>query len=270
MEHRNGRQAGIEEKTEMVELHGKAPYTAVLIHGGPGAAGSLKGCAEELGRLTGKGIVEALQSRYSIAGLIEELHLQITEYCQEKPALIGHSWGAWLSVLFAEKYPEICKNLILVGCPPLTDQYVGEISLRRLQTLSDEEGKIYQRMIDRVAAGEDMEKLPGILEKSDNYHLENSEKRTAGKADNEMYNRIWNEAAKLRTNGELLSAFKNVQSSIFLIQGICDPHPIEGVMKPLEEQGIPCKAFILDKCGHNPFMEKYAKERFYEILQAII
>lgn len=85
-----------------------------------------------------------------------------------------------------------------------------------------------------------------------------------------MYNRIWNEAAKLRTNGELLKAFKNIQSKLFLIQGVCDPHPIEGVIKPLEENGIPSKTYILEKCGHNPFMEKYAKEKFYDILQAII
>lgn len=84
----------------MVRLHGNAPYKTVLIHGGPGAAGSLRNCAEELSRLTESGIVEALQSQYSIAGLIEKLYLQITEYCQEKPTLIGHSWGAWLAVFF--------------------------------------------------------------------------------------------------------------------------------------------------------------------------
>lgn len=37
------------------------------------------------------------------------------------------------------------------------------------------------------------------------------------KTDNEMYNRIWNEATKLRTNGELLTAFQNIQSKLFLI-----------------------------------------------------
>lgn len=254
----------------MVTLHGKAPYKTVLIHGGPGAIGSLKNCAEELSRLTGRGIVEALQSQYSIAELIEELYLQIIEYCQEKPTLIGHSWGAWLAALFAGKYPKMCKNIILVGCPPLADKYVREISLRRLQNLSDEESKIFQRMTDNVAVDEDMKKISGILEKSDNYYLESSEKLMADKADNEMYNRIWNEAAKLRTNGELLTAFKNMQSKLFLIQGVCDPHPIEGVIKPLEENGIPCKTYILEKCGHSPFMEKYAKERFYDILQDII
>lgn len=41
-------------------------------------------------------------------------------------------------------------------------------------------------------------------------------------------------------------------------------------MKTLEENAIPCKAYVLEKRGHNPFMEKYAKEEFYDILQAII
>lgn len=237
----------------MVELHGKEPYKTVLIHGGPGAIGSLKNCAEELSRLTGKGIIEALQSRYSIDGLIGELHLQIMEYCQEKPTLIGHSWGAWLAVLFAGKYPGICKNIILVGCPPLEDKYVKEISLRRLRNLSDEESKIFQRIIDNAAANEDIKKIPGILEKSDNYHLESRGKLTVNKADAEMYNRI-----------------KMIQSKLFLIQGVCAPHPIEGVVKPLEENGISCKTYILEKCGHSPFMEKYAKEKFYDILQTIM
>ncbi len=35
---------------KMVELHGKAPYKTVLVHGGPDAAGSLKNCSEELSR----------------------------------------------------------------------------------------------------------------------------------------------------------------------------------------------------------------------------
>lgn len=254
----------------MVELHGKAPYKTVLIHGGPGAIGSLKNCAEELSGLTESGIVEALQSKYSIAELIEELYSQIIEYCHQKPTLIGHSWGAWLAVLFAEKHPKICKNIVLVGCPPLADKYVKEISLRRLRNLSDEESKIFQRIIDNAATDEDMKKIPGILERSDNYYLESREKLIVDKADNEMYNRIWNEAAKMRTNGELLKAFKNIQSKLFLIQGVYDPHPIEGIIKPLKENGIPCEAYILDKCGHSPFMEKYAKEKFYEILQVII
>ena len=90
----------------MVRLYGKAPYKVVLVHGGPGAIGSLKGFAQELNTLSRIGVVEAIQSKYSIEELIDELHSQISDNCNEKVSLIGHSWGAWLIALFAETYPE--------------------------------------------------------------------------------------------------------------------------------------------------------------------
>ena len=100
----------------MVRLHGNAPYKYVLVHGGPGAVGSLRGFAEELSRSSKEGVVEAIQSKYSIDGLIEELYRQIRENCTDRVFLIGHSWGAWLSVLTAERYPEVVEAMTLVGC----------------------------------------------------------------------------------------------------------------------------------------------------------
>lgn len=58
----------------MVRLHGDAPYKVILVHGGPGAIGSLKGFARELSETAKIGVVEAMQSKYSIAELIEELY----------------------------------------------------------------------------------------------------------------------------------------------------------------------------------------------------
>ncbi len=254
----------------MVRLYGRAPYKIVLVHGGPGAIGSLKGFARELYELSQIGIVEAIQSKYSIAELIEELYHQIKEHCRGKISLIGHSWGAWLVVFFAEKYPELVENVILVGSGPLEVAYVPEIGTRRLQNLSEKNGAILQRLMANQATDEDMEKIPKILEQSDNYCLENKELHEADKTDSKMHNRIWAEAAKLRSSGDLLKSFKQVKSKLFLIQGETDPHPAKGVTIPLQENGVACKTYILEKCGHSPFMEKYAKEEFYKILIGII
>lgn len=254
----------------MVRLYGKEPYRVVLVHGGPGAIGSLKGFSEEFSELSKLGVVEAIQSKYSIAELIEELYCQIRDNCTGKVSLIGHSWGAWLVALFAEKYPELTRNVILVGCGPLEDQYISEIGSRRLQNLTDEDSAIFQRLISNQATDEDMEKIPRILDKSDNYCLENREKHRADKTDSEMHNKVWSEAAKLRTNGELLTSFKNIKCKLYLIQGELDPHPVKGVTLPLQDNNIPCETYILEKCGHSPFMEKYAKEEFYKILMHAI
>jgi len=36
------------------------------------------------------------------------------------------------------------------------------------------------------------------------------------------------------------------------------------------ENDIMCESYILEKCGHSPFVEKYAKDEFYKILLQII
>lgn len=115
-----------------------------------------------------------------------------------------------------------------------------------------------------------MGKIPRIFEKSDNYCLENKELHSADKTDSKMHNVIWSEAAKLRTSGELLKSFQRIKSKIYIIQGDTDPHPINGITIPLQELRIPFECYILKKCGHSPFMEKYAKEEFYEILLPMI
>lgn len=254
----------------MVRLHGKAPYKIVLVHGGPGAIGSLRGFAQELSVLSPIGVVEAIQSKYSIAELIEELYNQINDNCNDKVSLIGHSWGAWLVALFAEKYPELIERIILIGSGPLEDKYVSEIGARRFKNLSEEDGEIFKRLIDNQATDEDMKKISKVFEKSDNYCLENKDLHRADKTDSQMHNIIWEEAAKLRTNGKLLTSFKQIKSKIVLIQGETDPHPARGITIPLQENGVECETYILEKCGHSPFMEKYAKENFYKILLEII
>lgn len=85
-----------------------------------------------------------------------------------------------------------------------------------------------------------------------------------------MHNIIWEEAAKLRTTGELIAAFRRIRNKIYLLQGAIDPHPANGVKIPLQENGISCESYVLDRCGHSSFMEKYAKEEFYNILCRII
>ena len=84
-----------------------------------------------------------------------------------------------------------------------------------------------------------------------------------------MHNLIWSEAAKLRTDGKLLEVFQKIDSKIFLIQGQNDPHPAKGVMIPLQKN-VSCEAYVLEKCGHSPFMEKYVKDEFYSIFEEIL
>ncbi len=252
----------------MVRLYGSAPYEAVLVHGGPGAIGELHGFAHKLSAMAQCGIVEALQSKYSVNGLIEELRGQIEENCCGRATLVGHSWGAWLAALLAAKYPFLVRRVVLIGCAPLKDEYVSEISERRLKRLDKEDAAAFQRLLDCMATDSDLARMPAVLERADNYCLEDA--FGARETDGEMYRRVWDEASAMRSSGELLALLSGIKCEICVIHGRFDPHPVRGVILPFSEVGVSVKAYVLDKCGHSPFLEKYSKDEFYRILVGMI
>ena len=103
--------------TGTVRFHGGAPFRAAAVHGGPGAPGSAAGLAREMARWCGT--LEPLQTENSIGKLIEELAGVLRQDGWPPMVLAGHSWGAWLAALTAERHPELISGLILIGCPPL-------------------------------------------------------------------------------------------------------------------------------------------------------
>lgn len=254
----------------MVRKYGQPPYSVAVIHGGPGAIGSVACIARELS--VTMGVIEPLQSKYSINELIGELNNQLKENSNAPLTLIGHSWGAFLSLLYAGSHPENVKQIILVGCAPLADEYVPSITERRLRNLSEDEGRLFLQLLDELedaGKNDSLQQLEKLVEKSDNYQLLSLDE-DALPVDNIMYSRIWNEAKKMRSSGELIDRIKKVNRPVYIIQGEYDPHPIEGITEPLELAGIPFKHHLLPHCGHSPFKEKLAIRQFYSILQAII
>lgn len=252
----------------MVRKHGKEPYRIVALHGGPGAAGSAFGLARMISERYG--VLEPMQTKSSIAELEEELLAQMEENCSGKVILVGHSWGAWLAGLFAERYPDKVEKIILVGCGPLDDRYVAQIGVRRKENMSPEEAKEFDDILSKLESGSGendayLQRLGEICDRADGYQEEAS-LRDKTDVDGALYEKVWKEAAGLRMSGKLLERFGKISCPIVLIQGIVDPHPADGVIQPLKEKNVHIKSYVLEKCGHNPWREKYARNKFAEVL----
>lgn len=74
-----------------IRTYGIAPYSIATIHGGPGAIGSLSNMSKELSVFCGVGVIEPLQSQYTIKELINELHEQLQHNILLPITIIGHS-----------------------------------------------------------------------------------------------------------------------------------------------------------------------------------
>ena len=206
----------------MVRKHGKEPYHMVVLHGGPGAAGSAFGLA----RLISKefGVLEPMQSKHTIMELEEELMEQIKENCSGKVILAGHSWGAWLAGLFAERFPDKVEKVILIGCGPLDEIYVSQIVERRKRNMSSEEAEEFVQILRQLEEGsgekdEYLQRLGEICDRADGYQ-EEKYLRDKAEVNGTLHEKVWKEAAGLRKSGKLLERFGKISCPLVLIQGV--------------------------------------------------
>jgi pimeloyl-ACP methyl ester carboxylesterase len=262
-------------QVETFRKYGSNPFRVVVIHGGPGAVGSVAPIARKLGQT--RGVLEPLQTAQTVDGQIEELRLVVEHNATPPVIFIGHSWGAWLSALVTAAYPDLVRKLILVGSGPFEERYVPKITENRFKRLSPQEQEEYLQLVellDRSAvpgSAGSLSRLGEMSDKTDSYDPIELPEDTMDLDDiadpAKIYQGVWPKAAELRASGELLRRVATITCPVVALHGDCDPHPAEGIQKPLAATVQDFRMIILEQCGHTPWCERHARERFYQILE---
>jgi pimeloyl-ACP methyl ester carboxylesterase len=251
--------------------YGKSPYTVVVVHGGPGAPGSLAPVARELAQVCG--IIEHLESAQTIDGQVRELLEVLQEHGQMPVTLIGHSWGAWLISIFATRYPEMVKKLILVSSGPFEESYASGIMETRLSRLNEEDRHQVSALTASLQSPDTTNKTSlfsmygALMSKADAYDALPGDAKDVIEFQESVYQNVWPEAARLRQSGGLLALAKDIRCPVVAIHGDYDPHPAEGVKVPLSRAIKDFRFVLLEKCGHEPWKERAARDKFYQILK---
>jgi len=250
--------------------YGHKPFTVAAIHGGPGAPGEMAPVARELSSIMG--VLEPLQTATTLEGQVRELKAVLEKNAALPVTLIGFSWGALLSFIFAARYPSFVRKLILIGSAPYQEKYASNIAQTRLIRLSDEERaealSLMQTLNDPSVADKNtlMAQLGKLLSKADSYDpLSHDDEILECRYD--VFQGVWEQAEQLRSSGKLLELGKRIPCPVVAIHGDYDPHPSEGVVEPLSRILKDFRFILLEKCGHRPWLERSARDRFYNILK---
>ena len=252
-----------------VRRWGPGPYSVAVIHGGPGAPGEVAPVARELSTL--RGVLEPFQTESTIEGQVRELRSVLLEHGAPPFILIGFSWGAFLSWIFASRYPDLVRKLILVGCPPFEEQYASAITRKRLDRLRPPEREEAQGLIaglDNPASGDrnlTLARLGAILARADAFDPIHPDDE-AFHCQYDLFHGVWDEACELREKEILLRVGKRITCPVIAIHGDWDPHPAEGVNDPLTRELPDFRFILLEKCGHRPWIERNASEAFFKLL----
>ncbi|VFQ46746.1 alpha/beta fold hydrolase [Desulfoluna butyratoxydans] len=255
---------------ENVRTYGKAPFGVAVVHGGPGGAGEMAPVARELSHQWG--VLEPLQTALSLEGQVAELRSALLEHATCPVALIGFSWGAWLSVILAARFPELVNQLILVGSGPFLEADAAGIDAERMGRLTPEERAEVKGLLPDLkhpsarVRNEVFLRFGRIFSKADAFDpMEGDKADIFCSAD--IFNAVWPEAAQCRRNGSLLTAASSLTCPVTAIHGDYDPHPADGVRVPLEKALDEFQFFLLPQCGHVPWKETQARAPFYDLLK---
>jgi len=179
---------------------------------------------------------------------------------------------AWLSFIFAARHSLFVRKLILIGSGPFEEGYASEIMETRSNRLEETERLEVQALEDVLSdpIGKDKKaafvKFRRLMSKTDSFSPLTSDSEII-ECHHNIFHNVWKEAKVLRPSGELLELGKHIQCPVVAIHGDYDPHPFEGVKKPLSRIVKDFRFILLQNCGHYPWIERNAKDRFYEILE---
>jgi len=254
-----------------LRVYGNKPFNVAVIHGGPGAPGEMAPVARELSSV--RGVLEPLQTAKTLDGQVQELHTVLEEKGDFPGVLIGHSWGAMLGFIFAAQYPSFVKKLILIGSGVYEEKYAVNIVPTRLSRLSEEERVEALSLIEVLSdpATDDKSTLMAqygrLFAKADSYDPLPHDNEVLEYQHDVNYS-VWGEASELRSSGKLLELGENIRCPVVAIHGDYDPHLPEGVKDPLSRALKDFRFILLEKCGHYPWLERAARDRFYDILRS--
>jgi pimeloyl-ACP methyl ester carboxylesterase len=253
-----------------LRVYGNSPFKVAVIHGGPGAPGSMAPVALKLS--TQQGVLEPLQTADSLDGQVLELKMVLEENANLPITLIGSSWGAWLSFILSARYPELVQKIILIGSGPFDEKYAADIMETRLSRLNAEERKevhFLTEILNGPAAGDKnrtLARLGKLLIKADAFDPSTLDTETI-ECRYDIHIGVWREASALRSSGKLLELGKQIKCPVVAVHGDYDPHPPEGVQRPLSATVEDFRFILITNCGHYPWIETGARERFFEILK---
>lgn len=257
-------------KLDNLKKYGKEPFRVALIHGGPGAAGEMALVANELSSICG--VLEPFQTKKTIDEQVQELKSQLEKEADLPVTLVGFSWGAWLSFIFAATYPMLVKKLILIGSGPFEEKYVKNLMATRLNRLSETEKQEIETLNKILSDPATKDKnslflrLGCLCSKADSFDpLPFDPKTIIARYD--IFEAVWKQGRDLRASGKLLELGKKIQCPCLALHGEYDSHDPQGIKEPLPQVLKQFRFILLKECGHCPWLERKAKEQFYKILK---
>jgi pimeloyl-ACP methyl ester carboxylesterase len=250
-----------------VRAHGSSGAHVLVIHGGPGACGSMAPIARSLA--DSFRVLEPFQSSGSstVAAHVAELHEVVTTCSSSKPALVGHSWGAMLSLAYAAAHPDSAGPIVLICSGTFDLAARNQFSVNLSERKKDEGARQrFERALQIPDPNDRFRELGKQTLELYSYDLATTDQEI-DESEPGCNESTWNDMVRLQNEGVYPSAFAAIKSPVFMLHGTADPHPGQMIRASLEPYIPQLEYREWDRCGHYPWLEKAARDEFFSVLR---
>ena len=263
-------------KPIQVRHYGEAGPLLVLLHGGPGAPGSMAPLARNL--CSRFRVLEPLQRTSGSIPLTVERHVTdlyavLRDSLEEGPlTIIGFSWGAMLALTYAARFPVECRRVILIGCGTLDEGSRKAYQRQMLQRTDSESQRRIRQLEGKLLVERDPEcrnalfaELGAIYTRIQSFKAL-SAGTEAALFDEAGFNETWDDVLALQKSGIQPAEFAHILAPVIMIHGDHDPHPGRMIYHSLKPYIRDLQYREIPRCGHMPWVEEEARHRFYKLL----
>ena len=251
-----------------VRSYGSSGPRVIVVHGGPGACGSMAPVARELANSFR--VLEPFQSGIAttVAGHVADLH-EVVESCSDSvaPALIGHSWGAMLSLAYAAAHPEKAGPIVLI-CSGTFDLPSREmLSANMAKRMNSEMRRRFEQVDQLTDPNDRFRALGSLTMELYSYDLATTDQEI-DESEAGSNSETWEDMVRLQGQGVYPAAFAAIKSPVLMLHGADDPHPGEMIRASLEPHIRQLEYREWQRCGHYPWLEKSTRDEFFSVLRA--
>lgn len=259
------------EENKRIGIYGNEGPPVIVLHGGPGASGGSAHVAQGLSddfRVFEPWQRVSSDKPLSVAIHIEDLQHLIDSRCgDEKPALVGESWGAMLALAYAAEHPESIGPIVLVGCGTF-----DEISRAKGVEVRERRILVYIKKHPEHSSDLDLsihERIIKWHKMTDTFELvsDKTENTETEPFDMKAHTETWNDMLRCQEEGIYPQSFSSIKSSVIMLHGAYDPHPGTMIRDNLEQYIPQLEYREFERCGHSPSIEKYAKDDFFKVIR---
>ena len=239
-----------------VRTYGTHGPEVVVIHGGPGARGTMAPVAR--GLADSFRVFEPIQRGsgerpLTVGRHIEDLRKVIEAMPSGCPALVGHSWGAMLA---------LAGPIALIGCGTFDTASRGVFRATCEARMDDDLRKQMQHVeMDVSDPAERVEQMGSLYARLYAYDPLDAEERQ-GTFDARAHDETWSDMIRLQVEGVYPAAFSAILSPVVMLHCDYDPHPGRMIYANLRDYVPQMEYRELLKCGHEPWRETTVREEF--------